>query len=144
MKNNTTQKQNKSWILNTKILLILTILILNALVFGYFYREIKILRENIGVNILRATAERSTTEDRFNFIEVLKTKNEELAKKVEELEKRDTEIAGRVRQLEKLIILTGETLKSCEFLSKAYPRMPSYENEFKQCENNYNKLKGSF
>jgi len=133
------KKLFKIRILNTKITLILiisTALILNILVFYYFYRELNNLRGVIGTNRI---------ENKSISKEELEILNGELTKKIEELEKRNTELVGRVTKLERVPALLGETLKSCEYLYSAYPKFPSsYENQLKQCENSYNKLKSSF
>lgn len=141
-------RQSKNRFFNIKTLVI-AVLILNISVFYYFYRELKILQENVGATVLGETIASPETEDGLRSIEELKVKNEELTSKMEELDKRDIEITNRVRKLEGISTLLGETLEICEVVPKAYHQfLPDsrlgLEGELNRCASSYYKLKNSF
>jgi len=142
-------KQSKNRVFNIKTLLVLTVLILNISAFYYFYRELKILRENTRATVLGETIASSERENELNFIEELKVKDEELVNKMEELEKREAEMTDRVRKLEGVSALLGETLEICEVVPKAYHQFApdsrlGLEGELNRCASSYYKLKNSF
>ena len=103
-------KQSKNRVFNIKTLLVLTVLILNISAFYHFYRELKILQENVGATVLGETIASPEAENELHFIKELKVKNEELTNRMEELEKRDAETTNRVQKLEGVFENVGATV----------------------------------